>query len=77
MRTAPCPRSTGGTLTNRISSVRNVITPMWSVIYSRPSARTAEIHSGCRRIQEANAGGRKAKGTHNLPDRAIPDLKGC
>ncbi len=39
--------------------------------------RNAELSSGCRKPQEAKAGSRKAQGTHNLPDRAIPKVKTC
>lgn len=42
------------------------------VVWDGPSkltARKARIHSGEGRLPEANAGRRKAKGNHNLPDR--------
>jgi hypothetical protein len=44
---------------------------------SKPTARNAELSSGCRRSQEAKAGNRKARGNHNPPDRAIPKVKAC
>ena len=37
---------------------------------SNPTARKGQFLSGNRKWQEANAGSRKAKGIHNLPDRA-------
>ena len=43
----------------------------------KPSARTAQFLSGCRKLSEANAASRKARGIHNPADRAMPDLKGC
>jgi hypothetical protein len=40
--------------------------------------RTAQLRSGDRKIQEAKATGRKARGTHNPVDRALwPEPKGC
>jgi hypothetical protein len=78
--TAPRPRSIGGTRPGRISSVRNVETPMESGggrYAGGPTVREAESSSGNRNVQEANAGSRKATGIHNRPDRAIPNPKGC
>ncbi|RAN32725.1 hypothetical protein HY11_17410 [Hyphomonas pacifica] len=40
-------------------------------------ARAAQLLSGCRKLSEANAASRKARGIHNPADRAMPDLKGC
>ena len=40
-------------------------------------ARAAQLLSGCRKLSEANAASRKARGIHNPADRAMPNLKGC
>ena len=40
-------------------------------------ARAAQLLSGCRKLSEANAASRKARGIHNPVDRAMPNLKGC
>ena len=65
----------------RISLMRNVLTPMRSVVVVRdgkPSLRKAQILSGNGRDREANAGSRKARGNHNPPDIGLmPGLKGC
>ena len=67
-----------GTYPDRVSRMRNRETPLRSGLRaSKPTARKEQPLSGNRRLQEANAGSRKAKEIHNLPDRAIPDSKGC
>lgn len=40
-------------------------------------ARAAQLLSGCRKLSEANAASRKARGIHNPADRVMPNLKGC
>lgn len=40
-------------------------------------ARAAQSLSGWRMSSKANAASRKARGTHNPADRAMPNLKGC
>jgi hypothetical protein len=45
-------------------------------ILSKLTARKAEVLSGQRKNQKANAASRKATGIHNWADRAIPTLKG-
>ena len=40
------------------------------LLASNPTVRKGQPLSGSGRLQEANAGSRKAKGIHNLPDRA-------
>jgi hypothetical protein len=60
-----------GTHPDRISLMWNVETPIGSFLTeSRLTARKAELPSGNRKDQEANAGSRKTRGTHNPPDRA-------
>src|SRR5215216_5215749 len=66
----PRPRSIGGTHPRRGSRLRNVATPMKSGSASKPTAREAEPFSGHRKVQEAKATGRKARGIHNPVDRA-------
>lgn len=63
----------------RISLMRNVETPMGSAESGgRLTVRKAQLPSGNRKGQKANAGSRKARGNHNPPDRAIwSDPKGC
>ena len=40
--------------------------------------RKAEFHSGHRKVQEAKAACRKARGIHNPADRVVwPEPKGC
>src|SRR5438034_610861 len=74
----PRPRSREGTLPSRSSKVRNMITPMRSERNpSKPTARTAEFLSGCRKVQEAKASRRKATGIHNRLDREYPTRKGA
>ena len=66
------PRSKDGTHPSRISSVRNVITPMESGggrYTGKPTATAADFSNGEGMVQEANAGSRKATGIHNRPDR--------
>jgi hypothetical protein len=67
----PRRRSTESTQPSRISEVRNVITPMRSETTSdsKPTVRAAELLSGNRNVQEANASNRKVKEIHNLLDR--------
>jgi hypothetical protein len=74
------PRSKDGTHPSRISSMRNVITPMESGggrYAGKPEVTMAELSSGDGMTQEAKAGSRKTTGIHNRPDRAIPNPKGC
>lgn len=56
------PRGSEDTHPGRISSMRNVTTPMGSggTFAGRPTVRKAETPSGRRKTREANAGGRKA-----------------
>lgn len=66
------PRSTEDTLPNRISTMREVTNPDGvhrPRVGGKPGASEASIPSGDGMLSEANAGGRKAKGIHNLPDR--------
>src|SRR4051812_25045162 len=87
----PRPRCTEGTQPDRITSMRNMATPMGSVgSGSRRTVRDAQFPSGRRRIQEAKAVQtiRPDRPRHretgrvpdNLPDRAmlmgIPAPKG-
>jgi len=73
----PIPRSRDGIHPSRSSTERNMITPMRSgITTSKPTARAAELLSGSRKIQEANASSRKATGMHNRLDREIPNPKG-
>src|SRR4051794_9127774 len=67
----PRPRSRKGTLPVRLSLVRNVVTPMKSGSASRPTAREAEFFSRNGTVPEAKATRRKARGSHNLVDRAL------
>jgi hypothetical protein len=46
-------------------------------MFSKPTVRTAELLSGCRRVQEAKASGRKTTGIHNRLDREYPTRKGA
>ncbi|WP_273241477.1 antirestriction protein ArdA [Hyphomonas atlantica corrig.] len=45
--------------------------------FGKRLARAAQLLSGCRKLSEANAASRKARGIHNPADRAMPNLKGC
>jgi hypothetical protein len=59
----PSPRGREGTHPNRFSFTRNVGTPMVSAgNSSRPTVREAQSASGNRKIQEAKATSRKARG---------------
>jgi hypothetical protein len=77
------PRSREDTHPRRISPVWNVATLMRpgsipSGIQGQSSHREAGyILRRRRRVQEAKAGRQKARGSHNSPDRAMLDLKGC
>jgi hypothetical protein len=52
--------------------MRDAVTPTGSVIFdSKSTVRKAKIPSGKRKNQEAKAASRKAKGRHNLADKAI------
>jgi hypothetical protein len=66
-------RGKGSTHPPRISPTRNTTTPLGSVGapgHGKPSPQGgANPPTGRRISQEAKAGGRKAKGTHNLPDK--------
>ncbi len=75
----PEPRSKDSIHPSRISHVRNVVTPMESGerYVGKPKVTMAELSSGRKMAQEANAGNRKVRGIHNPPDRAIPNPKGC
>ncbi len=65
----PRPRSIEGTYPSRISSERNMETPMGSDSnVSKPIVRAAELPSGNRNAQEAKASNRKVTG--NRLDRA-------
>ena len=69
----PQLRGKGGTHPSRISTMRNVGTPMEASggrYAGRPTATAADFSSGNRMVQEAKAGSRKATGRHNRPDRA-------
>lgn len=58
------PRGKGGALPGRILFMRNMTTPLGSgvMMAGRPTVRKAQVPSGRRRTQEANADGRKATG---------------
>ena len=57
------PRGKGGALPGRILFMRNMTTPLGSgVMAGRPAVRKAQLPSGRRKTQEANADGRKATG---------------
>jgi len=77
------PRSREGTHPRRISSARNVTTLMRSgSIPSGIQGQSSHREAGYilrrrRRVQKAKAGCRKARESHNSPDRAMLDLKGC
>jgi hypothetical protein len=72
------PRNREGTLTSHVSKKRNLITPMRSrVTPSKPPVRSAEVLSGCRKVQEAKASNRKVTGIHNRLDREYPTRKGA
>lgn len=74
------PRCKEGIHPGRNSLMRNTETPMRSAdsTSSRPTARKVQLPSGNRNSQEANAASRKARGNHNLADRAIcPARKGA
>ena len=74
----PISRSRKGTHPSHISRKRNMITPMRSrSIPSKPTARKAELLSGCRKVQEAKASNRKVTGIHNRLDREYPTRKGA
>src|SRR6266571_879814 len=75
----PRPRSKEDTHPSCSSTVRNMITPMRSgdILPSKPTARTAELLSGYRKVQEAKASSRKATGIHNRLDREYPTRKGA
>jgi hypothetical protein len=80
MARTPRLRGKGNILPSRISTERNVETPMGSGSGrspSQPTVRAAQLPSGHKTTREAKAGSRKAEGIHNLPDRALPNLKGC
>jgi hypothetical protein len=67
-RSTAWSRGTEGALSGRISCVRNVETPSWSVgggraADGRPIVRGAEYQAG-KDGREAKAGGRKATGNH-------------
>ena len=64
-RWTPPPRGKGSTHPGRISFVWNVETPLGSGRSwpGRPTARKAQLPSGNRMAQEANAGSRKETGT--------------
>jgi hypothetical protein len=69
-------RGKEGTQSGRISSVRNVETPSWSVsgeraAYGRPIARGAEYQAG-KDGREANAGSRKAAGKRGQQSVSTP-----
>lgn len=83
-RWTPPPRGKGSTHPGRISFVWNVETPLRSGPWpGRPTVRKAQLPSGNRMAQEANAGSRKATGTrgmmttsplvapHNRPDTGM------
>jgi len=55
------PRGEGGVLPGRVLLMRNMTTPMGSgsLLSGKPTVREAELLSGRRMTQEANAGGRK------------------
>ena len=54
--------------------MRDTITPIGSISDgSQPTVRKAQFPSGNRRNQEAKAASRKAKGKHNLADRAVKE----
>ncbi len=56
----------------RISDMRDTVTPIGSISDgSQLTVRKAQFPSGNRRNQEAKAASRKAKGKHNLTDRAV------
>jgi hypothetical protein len=72
VRTPDLPASCEGTLPARISHMRDAVTPTGSARHgSQPTVRKAQLPSGNRKNQEAKAASRKAKGKHNLTDRAI------
>jgi len=54
----------GGALPGRILFMRNMTTPLGSgvMMAGRPTVRKAQLPSGRRKTQEANADGRKATG---------------
>ena len=73
----PRLRGIGSTQPSRISTMRNMETPMGSVDNSsKPIVRTAQRPSGNRMAQKAKADDRKTKEIHNLSDRVIPAPKG-
>ncbi len=72
----PRPRSIKGIHPRRSFTMRNVRTPIRSATRGKQPVRNADIRSGNGNVQEANASSRKAPGTHNRLDRAIPIPKG-
>ena len=80
----PWPRRKEGTHPGRISRQWNVATPMrsgWRGIV-RPGTQYANrkgsgIPQWAQEAQEAKASSRKARGSHNPLDRALPNPKGC
>src|SRR6478736_1631057 len=67
------PRGKGGALPGRILFMRNMTTPLGSggSTAGRPTARKAQLPSGRRRTQEANADGRKATGNREPAYRPL------
>jgi hypothetical protein len=61
---------------DRLSDARNVATPLESGGSQSANRKDGPSLQWDRTIQEANAGCRKAGGSHNPPDRAIPTPQG-
>lgn len=76
----PRLRDRGGVLPGRSSAMWNVETPMESGggrYTGRRTVREAESSSGRRTPKKRRPARRKAPGTHNRLDRALPNPKGC
>ena len=67
------PRGKGGALPGRVLLMCNTTTPLGSggSTAGRPTVRKAELPSGRRMTQEANADGRKATGNREPRDRHL------
>jgi hypothetical protein len=76
---APPSRDKEGVHPGRVSRVRNVATPAGVpalLASGKPTVRKAQLPSGNKMVQEANAGGRKAAGTREmLTDSSVGPLR--
>ena len=68
-----CPRGTGGTHPDRISCVRNVVTPVGvrCCLAGKPTARKAQSPGGNLMTEKRNADSRKTTGNRNTNRRPL------